>query len=245
MLRRRGLARLRQGWRDDEIHIRNLDGAPFSTWAWYDKNGSCASGALCFRLQRSLIHEPIHLTFGTVHDTQEQVDTVFTANQPSYNNPGGSTTLLRRCDQAAVQLAYDLHDMAGRYGDCFDHITSGTPNGLKTDLSLSASSISVCQSTAATVSGRLQVHDYSSYEELGANPLESRIVRFDLDGTSNVASTTATDTAAPADNWSKSLTNSSYGSRTYTAHFDRLADSGLASSPDRTFTITWLPSFLC
>src|SRR5829696_7783588 len=29
------------GW---EIHIRNLDSAPYSSWAWYDKTNSCASG---------------------------------------------------------------------------------------------------------------------------------------------------------------------------------------------------------
>lgn len=230
------------GW---EIHVRNLDKAPYSTWAWYDKTNDCASGDICFRLQRSLIHEPIHLTFGTIHSTQEQVYTVFTANQPSYGNPGGSTTRLRKCDQAAAQLAYDLHDMAGRYGDCFDHLPNATPTGLRTDLTVSNSSISVCQGTVVTVSGRLQVHDYSSYEELGANPLEARTVKFDMDGVPNVASTTATDAAAPADNWSRSFSNVSYGSRTYTAHFDRQAESGLASSPARTFSITWLPNFLC
>jgi hypothetical protein len=230
------------GW---EIHIRNLDGAPTSSWAWYDETSSCASGAVCFRLQRSLIHEPIHLTFGTEHSTEAQVDTVFTANQPSYSNPGGSTTELRRCDQAATQLAYDLRDMAGPYGDCFDHISNGTSSGLRTDLTVSPSSIAVCQGTAVAVSGRLQVHDYSSYKELGANPLEGRLVRFDLDGTANVASTTATDTSAPAPNWSRVFSSASYGSRTYVAHFDRDAGAGLASSPDASFTITWVPANLC
>lgn len=230
------------GW---EIHVRNLDGAPFNSWAWYDKTDSCASGDVCFRLQRSLIHEPIHLTFGTNHSVQEQANTVFTANQPSYGNTGGSTRLLRRCDQAAAQLAYDLHDMAGPYGDCFDHLTNGTSTGLKTDLTVSASSLTVCQGAVAMVSGRLQVHDYASYEELGANPLEARMVRFDLDGTPNITSTIATDTVAPAMNWSRSFGNASYGSRTYTAHFDWQADSGLAASPNRTFTITWLPTNLC
>lgn len=228
-----------------EIHIRNLNGAPFSTWAWYDEANSCASGDVCFRLQRSLIHEPIHLTFGGSHSAQEQPNTVFTANQPSYNNTGGSTTLLRRCDQAAAQLAYDLRDMAGPYGNCFDHLTNATSAGLRTNLTLSSSSTTVCQGTAATVSGRLQVRDYASYEELGANPLEGRTVKFDLEGSPNVASATATDTVAPATNWSRSFSNASYGSRTYTAHFDGQPDSALASSPDQTFTITWLPSRLC
>lgn len=227
-----------------EIHIRNLDNAPYSTWAWYDKTNSCDSGDICFRLQRSLIHEPIHLTFGTTHSTQSQLDTVFTANQPSYSNTGGSTTLLRRCDQAAAQLAYDLHDMAGPYGDCLDDITNATSSGLVTDLTVSQPA-AVCQGVSVTVSGRLQVHAYSSYKELGANPLEGRTVKFDLDGVTNVASTVATDTAAPAANWSRTFSNATYGSRTYVAHFDRTSASGLASSPDATFTITWLPANLC
>jgi len=229
------------GW---EIHIRNLDGAPYGSWAWYDKTNSCASRDVCFRLQRSLIHEPIHLTFGTNHSLQEQQNTVFTANQPSYGNTGGSTTLLRRCDQAAAQLAYDLHDMAGRYADCFDHIANGG-SGLKTDLTVAPSSITVCQGATATVSGRLQVHEYASYEELGANPLEARTVSFDLGSTLNVTSTIAADTVAPATNWSKSFVNSSYGSRTYTAHFDASLDPVLAPAPSRSFTITWLPANLC
>ena len=230
------------GW---EIHVRNLDSAPYSSWAWYDKTNSCASGDVCFRLQRSLIHEPIHLTFGVAHSTQGQSDTVFTAGQPSYANSGGSTTQLRRCDEAAAQLAYDLYDMAGPYGDCYDDIANGTSSGLVTDLTVSATSITVCQGSAATVSGRLQVHDYSSYEELGGNPLEGRTVKFDLDGTSNVTSTVATSTTAPAVNWSKTFSSATYGSRTYTAHFDRPSASGLASSPDRSFTIVWLPANLC
>jgi hypothetical protein len=229
-----------------EIHIRNLDKAPFGSWAWYDKTNSCALGDTCFRLQRSLIHEPIHLTFGTNHSTQEQVNTVFTANQPSYSNTGGSTTRLRKCDQIAAQLAYDLRDMAGRYGDCVDHLPNASSDGrLRTDLALSESSISVCQGTPATVSGRLQVHDYSSYAELGANPLEGRTVKFDLGATANVTSVIATHTGAPADNWSKSFSNASYGSRTYTAHFDGQTDSPLEAAPERTFTITWIPSNLC
>ena len=228
-----------------EIHVRNLDLAPFNDWAWYDKKNACAAGDICFRLQRSLIHEPIHLAFGTEHDTQSQSDTVFTANQPSYQNTGGSTTLLRRCDQAATQLAYDLRDMAGRYGDCFDHIANATDSGLMTDMTVTASSITVCQGAAVTVSGRLQVHDFASYKELGGNPLEGRTVRFDIDGTANASSTTATDTSAPAANWSKTFSNASYGSRSYVAHYDRTSSSGLASSPDVSFTITWLPTKLC
>jgi hypothetical protein len=230
------------GW---EIHIRNLDKAPYSTWAWYDKTNSCASGDICFRLQRSLIHEPIHLTFGTDHSTQDQAYTVFTANQPSYSNQGGSTTELRKCDQAAAQLAYDLRDMAGPYADCFDHLANASEDGLRTDLTLSSSSISVCQGTPATVSGRLQVHDYASYAELGSNPLEGRTVRFDLGSTTNVASVIAARVPAPADNWAKSFSSASYGSRTYTAHFDGSPDSSLEAAPERTFTITWVPSSLC
>ena len=230
------------GW---EIHVRNLDIAPYGSWAWYDQTGSCSSGDVCFRLQRSLIHEPIHLAFGTNHSTQSQTDTVFTANQPSYSNPGGSTTLLRRCDQAATQLAYDLRDMAGPYGDCFDDIANAMPSGLVTDLTVASGGGSVCQGTAVAVSGRLQVHDFSAYKELGGNPLEGRTVRFDVDGTANAASTVATDTSAPATNWSRTFSSATYGSHSYVAHFDRAAGSGLASSPDVTFTITWLPTSLC
>lgn len=229
------------GW---DIYIRNLDKAPFQSWAWYDKSNSCAAGQVCFRLQRSLIHEPIHLTFGGDHSTQPQADTVFTANQPSYANSGGSTTLLRRCDQAATQLAYDLEEMSGPYGDCFDHIANAGSNGLRTDLTLTETSFSACQGTAVTVSGRLQVHDYAAYEELGGNPLQGRTIKFDLNGT-DVTSATATGGAAPATNWSKSFTNISYGWRKYVAHFDREPGSGLSSSPDATFTITWLPARMC
>jgi hypothetical protein len=230
------------GW---EIYVRNLNGAPYDSWAWYDQTSSCDTGDVCFRLQRSLIHEPIHLTFGTNHSTQGQADTVFTAGQPSYANEGGRTFLLRRCDQAASQLAYDVRDMADPYGDCFDHIANAGAGGLRTDLTVSDSSITACQGTAATVTGRLQVHDYAAYKELGGNPLAGRVVQFDLGSTANVASTVAFKAAAPAANWSKSFTSATYGTRTYVAHFDRSPGSGLASSPDVSFTITWIPANLC
>jgi hypothetical protein len=188
-----------------------------------------------------LIHEPIHVTFGTAHNEQGTTNTVFSAGQPSYANTGGSITTLRRCDEAAAQLAYDLRDMAGPYGDCFDDIPNAGSTGLVTDLTVTTTVFEVCQGTPKTINGRLQVHDYSSYYELGANPLKGRKVYFDVNGAVKATSTTATE--ASGNNWGATFTNASYGTRSYVAHFD--AASGLAASPNRSFSITWVPAALC
>jgi hypothetical protein len=232
------------------IYIHNLDAVPYhdaslnKDWAWYDETSSCQTSTdMCFWLRRTLIHEPIHLTGGgSTHSSQDAAYTVFTKGQHSYATTGWNYETFRACDEAGSQLAYNLRTYSGPYADCFANITDSGAIGLKTDLDLStATNIEVCQGTAVTVSGRLQVSHFASYDTLSDNPLQGRSVKFDLSG--STVSSTAASGAETGSNWSATFTNVSYGSRSYMAHFD--GGIALEVSPHRTFGITWLPNNLC
>lgn len=230
-------------WR---IYLRDFVASPTNSETWYNITGTCPSGKVCFKLERTLIHEPIHLSFGTAHsDGQGVSDTIFTTGQHSYANTGWNYIHLQKCDQAAAQLLYDVFDKAGDYGDCFDHLANHGTDGLKTDLSASIAAVDVCQGTPVTVTGRAQIHDYTSYAKLAKNSLEARVIEFDVNGVPTVYTTTVTDTVAPATNWTKTFTNVGTGSKNYVAHIDLGGTTGLDSPPNKSFSIAWLPPLIC
>lgn len=88
-----------------------------------------------------------------------------------------------------------------------------------------------------TIARRLQVHDYASYGPLGANGVAARTVWIDRGSTLKYAS--ATTSTSSGNNWSRSFIGSNV-TFNYVAHYDRPTSEGLDSSPDRTFSITWL-----
>jgi hypothetical protein len=193
-----------------------------------------------------MIHEPIHLAFGSAHMIADDVvDTVFTSGQHSEGTQGWNYIHLHRCDQAAAQLLYDVYDKAGSYGDCFDHIANHGTTGLKTDLTASITSVDACQGTPVTVTGRAQIHDYSSYELLAKNSLEARVVEFDVNGAGSALTATVIDVAAPTLNWTKTFTKVGTGSNSYVAHVDLGGTTGLTSPANVSFSIAWLPPSLC
>ena len=223
------------------IYVRDLYNAAsaYSNWAWYDRTSSCPSGRTCWYLRRTFIHEVQHVTIAvTSHDSQGESNTVMAATTPWSPNTGWNQTRLRRCDEAAEQLAYDLDDMAGPYGDCFDHITNAGVSGLKTDMSVAAASYRQCNNVPVAVSGRLQVAaDVTNYHRLNANPLSGRVVRLDRDGVGSVFTTKATNAAGS--NWSASVSGSSNLTHAFVAHFDDASGDGLSDSDRVSVTITW------
>ncbi len=223
------------------IYVRDLYNpeSDYSNWAWYDRTGSCPSGRTCWYLRRTFIHEVQHVTIGIAnHDEQGESNTVMAATTPWSPNSGWNETHLRRCDEAAEQLAYDLDDLAGPYGDCFDHIANAGVSGLKTDMSVTATSYRQCNNVAVPISGRLQVlADAANYHRLNANPLSGRVVRIDRDGVGSVFTTRAT--IAAGSNWTANVSGSSNQTHTFVAHFDDASGDGLADSDRVTFTVSW------
>jgi len=226
------------------IYVRDLynTASDYSNWSWYDKTSSCPSGRTCWYLRRTFIHEVQHVTLGIGgHDGQGESNTVMAATTPWSPNAGWNETHLRRCDEAAEQMAYDLEDMAGPYGDCLDHITNAGVSGLKTDMSVAATSYRQCNGAGVTVSGRLQVRsDVTNYHRLSANPLSGRLVRLDRDGVAGVFTTRAT--IAAGNNWTSTVSGAPNQSHTFVAHFDDSSGDGLADSDRVTFTVSWGPA---
>ena len=147
------------------IYVRDLynTSSDYSNWSWYDKTGSCPSGRTCWYLRRTFIHEVQHITIGVGgHDGQGESNTVMAATTPWSPNTGWNQTRIRRCDEAAEQMAYDLDDFSGPYGDCLDHVTNAGVSGLK------------------------------NYHTRNGNPLAGRVRRLDRDGVASTYTTKAT-----------------------------------------------------
>src|SRR4051812_4866341 len=222
------------------IYVRDLynTASDYSNWSWYDKTSSCPSGRTCWYLRRTFIHEVQHVTIGIAnHDEQGESNTVMAATTPWSPNSGWNETHLRRCDEAAEQLAYDLDDLAGPYGDCFDHIANAGVSGLKTDMSVTATSYRQCNNVAVPISGRLQVlADAANYHRLNANPLSGRVVRIDRDGVGSVFTTRAT--IAAGSNWTANVSGSPNQTPPFVAHSDAGSGEGLADSDGVTFPVS-------
>lgn len=231
------------------IHIRNFDGAPYGDWRWYDKASSClnASGVRvggCWLVGRAMIHEAGHAipTFG--HDPQGEADTVMNAVSPQFGTVGGNRATFQRCDEAALQLLWDLADFSRAYADCFDGIAGHGVRGLITKASTSAATFTSCLGAARTVTGRLATAADSRYQKLTDNPLAGRILWFDrkrrVDTTwgAKVESAVVGAAVTGAD-WTRSFGAplSTGGTWDYRAHFD--GDVGLDPSNVVQFSITW------
>lgn len=219
------------------IYVRNFTAAPHGSWTWYDKTGSCAGGDTCWYIRRAIILEALHVTLGAAHDSQGESNTVMASVTPWYNNTGWNTVTLRRCDESAAQLAYDVRDWAGPYGNCFDHIPDHGTSGLRTDMTTVGSSFHACNGQAILVTGRLQIKDLDGYKKMGGNPLGNRTVWFDRGATVKFTSTTA-GSVSMGPNWSKSFGGSNV-SYTFTVHFDDTSTDGLDDSNKPTFTASW------
>jgi hypothetical protein len=231
------------------IHVRDFDGAPYGDWRWWEKTRSCltssgrtASG--CWRVPRAMIHEAGHALAHFGHDTQTEAETVMRSVSPEVGMTGGDRSTLQRCDQAALQLMWDLADLAQPYGDCFDGIASHGVTGLVTRLTVSGSSFAACLGATVPVEGRLAVAPYTDYRRLSNNPLAVRTVWFDRKPHSSTTWTpSAEGTLALRDltgpNWSRAFWSptGSAGTWDYRARF--LGAQGLDPSSSPVFSIAW------
>lgn len=234
-------------WR---IYIRNFGASGEPTWKWQELT-SCTAGT-CWYLRRALIHESGHamVTFPDLSGADE-ADSVMNGNAPSIGEPGGNHFVFRRCDEAAIQLNWDVADVWGTYADCFDHLTSH--GGLVTELSVSGSSFTRCLSLPGSVPGRLQIKDTTStgsgtgtYKLMAKNPLAGRTVRIQRkpstssSWTTYAALTTTANAAATGNNWTRALpAPSSTGTWNYRAYFDGTSGEDLLADGPVNFNVTW------
>jgi len=235
-----------------QIFVRDLDLAPYSDWRWWDKASSCvksngytASG--CWYLRRAMIHEAGHAIASFGHDWQTEDDTVMRSISPQVSAYGGTHVVFQRCDQAALQLLWDVADPARPYGDCFDHVAGHGVRGLITTATTNGTSFAACLGTTRTVGGRLAVKIEPLYGRLSNNPLAGRTLWFDRKRRVDTTWTLRAESAVPfaADsgtNWTRSFMApiSTGGTWDYRAHFD--GGPGLDPSNAPVFSITWAAS---
>jgi hypothetical protein len=250
-----------------------IDPASGSWKMWFHKTLTyCEDGLVndCILAERVAIHEVNHAGgFLEENDAAPQSDSVMQSSSgvPHWHTTGQggpdvgwNTTTIRRCDEARMQILYDVHDLFGPYADCFDHVTNHGTYGMKTDSTMPTTTYAACSGDTVNVGGRVQIHAGHYGRELGSppngtyhldkNPLQSRVVSITRQGSSY---TTATATGAASGNdWSKAISTTTSVTITYnyTALFDRNANSttlraGLDSSPAVSFTITWVRPVDC
>jgi hypothetical protein len=230
------------GYSNWNIWIRNT-----TSWDYCEEPGGDHNG--CYMAKRAILHEAEHVTLTASHDPQNATIT----NMGSCTggcvkpNAGYNSSSPRECDEAALQLRYDLYSFGGTYGDCLDHVAGAGAGGLLTGTTLSQTSATTCAGLSFPISGRLAVQTNNNYIALSNNPLSLRTVWFDRklqsSGTWTVDwSSTATSGATSGNNWTKSFSESPGATTTYNyrAHFKGQTPDGLNPSYSTTITITFL-----
>lgn len=217
-------------------------------WTWCQDQSVTG----CLDVERVGIHEAGHIGGFLAENEDTPGNTVMQSEDgvPPMAEPGWAMHTLRRCDHARMQMLYDVDDLFGPYGDCFDHVPNAGTYGMEVDLTQAPTSKTVCSGTPVTVSGRLDVADghygrvYAdgSYR-LDGNPLAGRTITIKRNG---FAYTTAiAGSSTTGNNWTKVITQTVSSTTTYsfTAQFVRpgtptAMETGLDSSNIRSFSIT-------
>ena len=125
------------------------------------------------------LYEAGHVGGFLDHMDTSQSDTVMTPAPVTRPNYGWNVRRLQRCDEARMQLLYDVASTSEGYPDCFDHITGHGPTGLYSTLTAAAPLTADCYGAGLTASGRLAIKSDGNYGVLSGNTLASRTVWFD------------------------------------------------------------------
>jgi hypothetical protein len=231
-----------------------FSGAGTTTWKIWIRNTTswtyCEASNVtgCFMAKRAILHEGEHVTLTNSHDPQNATLTNMGGCTGGCGKPnaGYDSASPRECDEAALQLEYDLYQFGSAYGDCLDGISNAGSTGLLTGTTLTQTSGTVCTGMSISISGRMAVATFCSYQTLSNNPLALRTIYFDrkLHSSSTWTvdwSSTATSGATSGNNWTKSFTESpgSTTSYDYRVHY-KGQGTGLNPSYSATITLTFL-----
>lgn len=122
------------------------------------------------------------------HSGQSTTDTIMQASSPSVTAPGGLTTNIQRCDEAAAQLEYGVGNSSSRFAACYDHIPNHGTLGLKTKLNITSPDLTKCLNQQMTFTGTLSVGlDGTNYKALSGQVLGGKTVRLERRPTSGGA----------------------------------------------------------
>ncbi len=180
------------------------------TVRWCDN----VNNGTCWDVERVALHEVGHVA-GLGHNPVDNTAmTIMYQVVHSKNGDGWQIHVYKSCDQARLQLLYDLTSTSITYASCLDGLPNAGANGLKTTAIFATTATILCLGESATLSGNLSVQDLSGYGMLGSNDLGSRTVVIERapHGQSNF-NTYTTVTTNSAGNWSRtvsSLANTDY-----------------------------------
>ena len=232
------------------LFIRDFANSSKASWGWWDETQTCLrsgrSYAGCWYLQRAVIHEAGHAIPGFGHDdTKTEDDSVMRSIDPTVSAYGGNHYVFQRCDQAALQLVWDVAKYSLPYGDCFDSVDGHGARGLVTSLTSTGGTVTSCTSAYRLMRGRLAVASDTRYGPLADNPLGGRTIWFDRKRTTDSTWTLNAELVTAGEqvtgyNWSRAFSTpaQSGGTYNYRAHFD--GDSGLDPSNRPVFSINWI-----
>ncbi|MEO6207087.1 MAG: hypothetical protein ABIP77_03940 [Candidatus Limnocylindrales bacterium] len=220
------------------IYVRNFSAAPYSNWTWCN----IAFAGTCWDMERALMHEAEHVTMGVGgHSNQGEANTVMGGTSPWYPNIGWNTRHIQRCDHAAAQLINGMANPSGPLADCFENVAGHGTVGLRSALSASSTSLSVCTSQTAVLSGGLGVAVSSGYQRMSGAPLGGRTVWFDRKPrtssvwTLNIASAVTSASGS----WSRGFSTGSAATVTYDFRAHVSSETGLDGSTGPVIGVTW------
>jgi hypothetical protein len=200
----------------------------------------------CWDVERIAIHEVGHAGGYLAHYSTTQANSVMTpapVQRPTY---GWNIHHLQPCDEAGMQVLYDIASLSGPYGDCFDHIPGAGSSGLISVVTSGATDqTSTCYGSALSLSGRLAIKvDATNYGKLSGNTLASRTVYFDrrLAGatTWTIDYGSVTTSTGSSTNWAKSFTASgSSGVTTYEFRAHYKGEGGVDGDYSPTVSLSW------
>jgi hypothetical protein len=153
-------------------------GWPLDQWCDIAETGSCPW------IGRTAIHEIGHVGGHLQHyapgiwgRTRMADYSSAEGGQPLNGEDFDEAIVLGRCDEAAMQMEYDVYSLEGGFRNCWDEVANTTQDGrLKTTLAASPSSNSACSGDPIVVSGRLHIENHASYGVIKNNNLGARSI---------------------------------------------------------------------
>jgi hypothetical protein len=193
---------------------------------WCD---SPLTSGTCWHVRRVAVHELGH-ALGLEHNPiQDEEATMMYHTVPWRGTTGASTTRHRSCDQAGLQLGYDVASSDSGYAACH--------HGLATAVTFTAPDTVVCPT--GRLAGELHVQSKPAYAQLSGNPLGSRTVRIARRNATGTFVNVSTATTNGSGRWSMSLGLNHIGATLWRSGFEGAQGLAADTSAGANVNVTY------
>lgn len=231
-------------------------GDPISAWkVWLRSNALAVTGHRWCDLEletgcpdagRVAIHEIGGHVAGWLYHYAGGWSNTRMSSLPFYNDNTWNTRTMGPCDEARLQMWFDVKNFAGGYSDgCWDTVDHITNGKLETLTTTTPNFTEVCSGATVTLTGRLKIRAWGSYGAINDNNLVSRSIDIMRNG--SVHKSFATNGALdPSNNIVTTVTATVANTTTYT-YYARFTsgEAALNSSSSSPFTILWIKPAEC